>query len=208
MMALMSKRGMKLCVLGGWALFALSGCAGPQGNKAETQTYLLSAQFPSKLATAHGKQTLLVSPMRAHPGFDTPRMAYLREAHHLEYYAYHRWVESPARMLTPLLTQALESSGRFRAVAQVPGAVQAQLRVDSELVRLVQDFQQKPNSMTIQIRLQLVDMQQGAIVASRQFVSEVKSAGENAPAGVAAVNQALPTMLEQMAQWVAQASGQ
>ena len=184
----------------------MQGCAGPQTKNGEAQTFLLSAQLPVKPVAANSKLTLLVSPMRAHPGFDTPRMAYLREAHHLEYYAYHRWVEAPARMLTPLVTQALENSGAYRAVAQAPGAVQAHLRLDSELVRLVQDFNQKPSAMILQIRVQLIDAQKGAILASRQFETQVRVQDENATAGVVAINKALPPLLEQMAQWAAQVS--
>ena len=61
------------------SLVLLAGCVG-QGTQTEIATYLLSASLPTKTVNAKSATTLLVSPTRAHPGFDTPRMAYVREA--------------------------------------------------------------------------------------------------------------------------------
>ena len=137
--------GFKCIALAGLTL--LAACVGPQGKSQDNASYLLSAVLPAKPSNTKSVLTIMVLPMRAHPGFDTPRMAYLREPNRLEYYAYHRWVEAPARMLTPLVTQALEASGAFRAVVQAPGSAQTQLRLDMELVQLTQDFSVKPSRL-------------------------------------------------------------
>ena len=57
-------------------------------------------------AGAANALNLLVSPVLAAPGFDGPDMAYMRTPHEIEYFARHRWVDSPARMLEPLLIRA------------------------------------------------------------------------------------------------------
>ena len=143
--------------------------------------------------------------MRAHPGFDTPRMAFLREPNRLEYFAYNRWVEAPARMLTPLLTQALEAGNAFGSVVQAPGSAHAQLRLDTELVNLTQDFSVKPSRMRLVLRAQIVDTQTHGVRASRVFDVQAAAASEDARGGVEAVNRTLPALLTQLAEWAAQA---
>jgi len=82
---------------------------------------------------------------RARPGFDTPRMAYLRRPHELDYFVTSRWVDRSSRMLGPLLAQALEQTGSFRAIVQTPGVVPADIRLDTELIRMQQEFRTQPS---------------------------------------------------------------
>lgn len=184
-------------------LVLMAGCVGPQGKQQEAATYLLSAALPAKSASAKSAFTLLVTPARAHPGFDTPRMAYVREANRIEYYAYHRWVETPARMLTPLIAQALESSGAFGAVVQSPASVRANLRLDTELVSLMQDFTQQPSRVRLIVRAQLVDAGSGAVIATRTFEAQASAPAEAAHGGAEAANRATAEILSKLRDWCA-----
>jgi len=184
-------------------LVLLAACVGPQGKQADTATYLLSAALPAKSVSAKSAVTLLVTPTRAHPGFDTPRMAYVREANRIEYYAYHRWVEAPARMLTPLIAQALESGGAFGAVVQSPASVRANLRLDTELVSLMQDFTQQPSRVRLALRAQLVDAGSGAVIATRTFEAHVSATAEAAQGGAEAANRAAVEILSMLRDWCA-----
>ncbi len=184
-------------------LVLLAACVGPQGKQADTATYLLSAALPAKSVSAKSALTLLVTPTRAHPGFDTPRMAYVREANRIEYYAYHRWVETPARMLTPLIAQALESGGAFGAVVQSPASVRANLRLDTELVSLMQDFTQQPSRVRLAVRAQLVDAGSGSVIATRTFEARVSATAEAAQGGAEAANRATAEVLSKLNDWCA-----
>lgn len=188
------------------ALALLAACVGPQGKSQDSATYLLNVSLPIKSSNSKSPHTILVAPMRAHPGFDTPRMAYQREPNRIDYYAYNRWVEAPARMLTPLVTQALEANQSFAAVVQAPGAAHTQLRLETELVSLTQDFSTKPSRMRLVLRAQLVDTQTQSIRGSRSFETQAPAGSEDARGGADAVNRALPEMLGRLAEWVAQAS--
>lgn len=205
-----ANRGFQLLALAG--LMLLTACIGPQGKpQNDSATYYLSAAIPSKSgnnAKLVPPVTLLVSSMRAHPGFDTSRMAYLREPNRLEYFAHNQWVEAPARMLTPLVVQALETSSAYSAVVQASSSVPAPLRLDTELIHLAQDFSAHPSHMRLQVRAQLVDTQTQTIRAGRLFEVQAASASEDARGGVAALNHVLPEMLTQLAEWAAQASVQ
>jgi len=184
-------------------LVLLAACVGPQGKQADTATYLLSAALPAKSVSAKSAVTLLVTPTRAHPGFDTPRMAYVREANRIEYYAYHRWVEAPARMLTPLIAQALESGDAFGAVVQSPASVRANLRLDTDLVSLMQDFTQQPSRVRLALRAQLVDAGSGAVIATRTFEANVSATAEAAQGGAEAANRAAVEILSMLRDWCA-----
>ena len=186
----------------GWmGLALLAGCVGPQGKQVDTATYFLSATLPAKSAVAKSSTTLLVTPTRAHPGFDTPRMAYVREVNRIEYFATHRWVEPPARMVSALIAQAIESRGAFGAVVQSPASVRANLRLDTELVTLMQDFTQQPSRVRLVLRAQLVDIASGSVLATRNFESTMQAQAENAPAGAAAANRAASDVLAQLTDW-------
>lgn len=187
-------------------LALLGACVGPQGKPQDSATYLLNATVSPKTGNTKSSQTILVAPMRAHPGFDTPRMAYMREPNQIAYYAYNRWVEAPARMLTPLVTQALEANQSFAAVVQAPGAVHAQLRLETELVTLLQDFSSKPSRMRLVLRAQLVDTQTQTIKGSRSFETQAAAGSEDARGGADAINRALPELLGRLAEWTAQTS--
>lgn len=187
--------------LSGISLLLLAACVGPQGKQAETATYLLSAALPSKTASTKSTQTLLVMPTRAYPGYDTPRMAYVREVNRIEYFASHRWVESPARMLTPLIAQALESSGAFAAVVQSPASVRANLRLDTELVSLMHDFTQQPSRVRLVLRAQLVDASSGAVLATRNFESTTNAAADAPAGGAAAANRTATEILSALRDW-------
>ena len=84
--------------------------------------------------------TLIINPPHAAAGFDSPRIIYVRETHKLEYFAHSEWVDTPARMLAPLIVAAVENSGAFRAVVLTPSAAAGDLRLDTEIIRLQHEF--------------------------------------------------------------------
>lgn len=101
--------------------------------------------------------TLIVNPPHAVSGYDSQRIIYVREAHKLEYFARSEWVDTPARMIAPLIVAALESSGAFRAVMLTPSAATGDLRLDTEITRLHHDFASQPSRVRFTLRTWLVD---------------------------------------------------
>ena len=70
--------------------------------------------------------TLVVHPPHAAAGYDSPRIVYTREPHRLDYYAHSEWVDTPARMLTPLIVAAVVRGGALHAVVPTPsGSISA-----------------------------------------------------------------------------------
>jgi cholesterol transport system auxiliary component len=189
-------------------LALLAACSAMQPRPAENPTlYLLDAQPTLEALQPSRKLVLAIDVPRARPGFATPRMIYVREPHKLEYYAKNRWVDTPARMLAPLLVHALAQGGGFSAVVQSPSGVATDLRLDTELVRLQQDFSTQPSSVQLTLRVQLIDTGSGKFYATKEL-SEIESApSEDAYGGAIAANRALERLLVRLAQFCHAASG-
>ena len=164
-----------------------------------------AAPSPAPPATA---PTLIVNTPRAAAGFDTPRILYVRKAHELEAFAHSQWVDTPAQMLALLIGKALERTGAFRAVLLAPTAAAAELRLDTELLRLQHEFLVQPSRVRVTVRAVLVDIATRRVVAWREFDTSVASATEDPYGGVVAANQAVTKLLAELAAFCAQAAAQ
>ena len=178
----------------------LAGCTNLQAPQVESpRIYVLDARSTSKAAQVKRDLVLAVSMPRARPGFDTPQMAYLRQPHELEYFAVNRWADTPSRMLGPLLAQALEQTGSFRAIAQTPGVVPADIRLDTELIRLQQNFGTQPSQVQLTLRAQLIDVVGKRVIAVKLFDEAENATTDDAYGGVIAANRVVQRVLGQLA---------
>lgn len=150
--------------------------------------------------------TLIVNPPHAASGFESQRIIYVREAHKLEYFAHHEWVDTPARMVAPLIVAAVESSGMFRAVVLTPSAAAGDLRIDTEITRLQHDFSSQRSGVRFTLRAYLVDNATRRMLAWREFDETVAAGSEDPYGGVVAANRAVQTVLEQLARFCAEAA--
>lgn len=179
----------------------------PTGKNAPLHTYLLSLDTspvnPAVASNETGKATLLVNLPQARAGFDTPRMAYLRRPHAVDYYANNQWADTPARLLAPLLVQAMEKTGCWRVVVPMPAAVQGNYRLDTEILHLQQEFLSQPSRVRLTLRVQLVELRGQSVIAARPFEMLEDAPSEDAYGGVIAANRAAGKLLEQVADWVA-----
>lgn len=191
-------------LLGLGALLIISGCAGLSPPPAvEQRIYVLDAQPSIEAKPVKRDVVLGVSALQARPGFDSPQIAYTQQPHELNYFVTSRWADTPARMLEPLLLQALEQAGSFRAVVQTPGAVPADLRLDTEVLQFRHDFTVRPSRMQISLRARLIDVRSKRILAVGQF-DEVETAdSEDAYGGVKAANRALLRALNRLTDFCA-----
>ncbi len=197
-----------------WMLWMLAsvmlvgGCTALQPPREESpDLYVLGAAPTIEVARAKRDAVVEIAAPRAWPGFDTPQMAYVREPHALDYFTKSQWADTPPRMLGPLLVQALEQGASFRAVVQSPSVVPADLRVDSELVRLQQNFATRPSRVELTLRVQLIDVRAKRVLAIRLFDETENAPTEDAHGGVVAANAALQRLLEKFVDFCVVESG-
>ena len=152
--------------------------------------------------------TLVVNPPQASAGFDSQRIIYVRKAHQLEYFAHSEWVDTPARMLAPLIVAAVDKSGAFRAVVSTPSAAAGDLRLDTEIVRLQHEFGSRPSRVRLSLRATLTDNATRQVLARIDFDSVADAASEDAYGGVVAANHATRVVLQSLAVFCSEAARQ
>ena len=182
------------------SVYLIDGAPGAVVAKAAAQA---TAAAPGPAASA---PTLLVSTPRASSGLDSRRILYQREPHRLDHFAHSDWADTPARMLAPLIVAALEQSGSFHAVVVTPGTTEAGLRLDTEILRLQQQFDSTPSEVRFTLRAHLVDSRSRRVLAWREFDSRIAAPSDDPRGGVAAANTAVQLVLQQLADFCAQAS--
>ena len=198
------------------AMLSLSACASGLLPKPQAQATLLVLQAPPEDALLPKPMpmpmpapqaallTLIVETPRAAAGFDTRDIAYVRRAHEVEYFAVHQWVDTPARMVAPIMIQALQRRGSLRSVVLAPTVAAGELRLETELVRLQQDFTRTPSHVRMSMRVLLVDAATRRPLAWRELDAVVLSPSEDPYGGAVAANAALAQVLQQLVAFVAQ----
>lgn len=180
----------------------LAGCGGlfGGGNDEPVQTYMFS---PREFAQNEGEGSnavLLVSPVQS-VGHDSQRMAYSMRPYERTFYAFSQWADTPPRMVEPLVVQAMESSGLFRAVIDASSTAEADLRLDLDLLVLQHEFHTERSQGRMVIRAQLYAIQTNRILGTRIFEATAAAPRENAYGGVLALNLALEEILRQLVVW-------
>lgn len=199
------------CATGG-----LSGCASllPKPVAAPT-LYALQAALPLERVVPAALNadrpvvaTLVVNTPRADAGFDSQHIMYVRAPYKLEYFAHSEWVDTPARMLTPMLVAAVAQSGAFKAVVPASIAAAGELTLDTEIVRLQQDFSTQPSRVVFTVRAYLLDSKTRSSIAWRELETVVAAPTDDPLGGVVAANRAVQMALLQIAEFCARGSEQ
>lgn len=185
---------------------ALAGCLSLPREERPIHTFILrldrsagGAAIPEVKA---GAGILIVNVPVAQPGFDTPRMAYTQRPYEVSYYATHQWADPPARMLTPLLVQALEQTGYWRAIVTMPTSVRGDHRVDIDQLVLLQDFLQKPSQVRVALRLQIIKLPDYLVLGTRLFDVVEEASTDDAYGGTVAANRAVERLVKEVAGWL------
>ncbi len=206
------------CLPHGWRLAAaalsltlVGGCGALQQVVSPHPNYYSLAGGRNTAATAPPNTavtapTLIVSPPHAAAGFDSQRIMYVRQANQLEYFANNEWIDTPARMLAPLIVAAVESSGAFRAVVQTPSPAAGEMRLDTEIMRLQHEFVSTPSRVHFTLRAYLVESATRRVIASREFEAAVPTASEDPYGGVVAASRAVQAVLEDLSHFCAEAA--
>lgn len=186
-----------------------SGCISFRGGSEASHTYQLSLEGAQReVHAADGNSPVVqLSPPQAEPGFETPRMVYLKRPYELEYFAANQWADTPANMVAPLLAQSLSQSGIWRDVVLLPSLVPGDYRLDVYGFALQQEFFQQPSRVRVTARAQLVDLKLSMIVGMQRFEAIEPAPSENAYGGVVAANRAVAALLDQITVWLRECVG-
>jgi cholesterol transport system auxiliary component len=150
--------------------------------------------------------TVLVFPPKTTPLYDTTQMAYRTRPHQIAYFSEREWGETPSQMLYPLVVRTLESTHAFRAVLTEPFAARYSYALRTEILELIQDFKPDSASLVLSLRFQLTDYGAKTVIVTKDVSLREPMQERNSYAGVLAANEATAKALQQMAQYVLQAT--
>lgn len=158
------------------------------------------------VAASATSPALVINPTRAAPGFDSQHIVYVRVAHQLERYARSDWVDTPARMLMPLIVSAVETPGGFRAVGIATSGIAGDLRLDTEVLRLQQEFGEAQSRVRFTLRAILSNNTTRQVISWQEFDETILSESADTYGGVIAANRAVQIVLQQLGDYCTLAS--
>lgn len=167
-----------------------------------TNEYQLNAYSSKQLAKKPKSSTILITAPEAMADYQTEQMLYIDKPYKLEAFAKNAWTSPPAEMLYPLLMQSVQRSGFFHAVTTTAYADEADYRLDTQLIRLHQNFLQKPSVLEFAIKVSLTHIADNKVIGS-QIISQHIPCSMNTPyGGVIAANKASQAITAAVAQFV------
>lgn len=190
-------RGLTALALGA----LLSGCAALLQNAPGPALYTLEA--PALPAASAGDDVLRMRLTAVAPGYEQPLMAYREgDALALRYFATARWVSAPGELVIERLGDALEATGRFRAVLTGPPPPVADYRLELELLRLEQDYRDGGAGVArLALRTRLL-ARDGELLAQQRLETSAPAAATGPAAAAAAANRALAELAVDLHAWL------
>lgn len=167
-----------LPILAGLAL--LTACASPPPLPEDVYYRLQALTRPERLPSPILDGTLVVEPVRAGGALQSRAMLYSDDSEglRLREYNYHRWEDSPGRMLQQRLTHTLRQRGVARQVVDRPVAG-ADFRLSVDLERFERRLTGDTAAAVVALEFSLTTFDQSAVILVARHV-ETEPAGTRA----------------------------
>jgi cholesterol transport system auxiliary component len=159
---------------------------------------------PAEVQDIKGKsraQILVLEPS-ALKSLDAPEIVVKTSPTQIQYLANSQWPDRLPKVVQARLVEALENTGRVRAVAR-PGEG---LVIDYQIVTDIRAFQANvgagAKSAEVELSVKLVSDRTGMVVRSKVFVAEAPLSSTDPTAVVNALNAAFDAVARAMVKWV------
>lgn len=134
--------------------------------------------------------TIQVGNIDAPPLMRDGRILYQVGAHEVGAYEYHRWVETPDRMVQNSLIRLLRSSGKYQSVDTLRSTAKADYIVQGKIYEFAEI--DKPEIYTrVSMEIELHDAKSNRTVWSRLYTDEKLAGGKEIPDVVESLDQNL-----------------
>lgn len=184
------------------------GCSVFGTNVDPVRTYRLDGAL-TELPPVAGEPCCLLeirSPLPA-PGFATARMVYQRNEFQNEAFAYAAWVDTLPSMVRAALIEAFDQSSRFGSVVAAPSPEQADYRLESSGLYVIQRFDGRDSEVEVSMRVRLVGVADRELRGARRFSVVKPTPTADPEGGVVAANEALTALLAELMAYVASLVG-
>ena len=185
---------------------ALAGCGGLSPPPAHRYFVLEVASTRITAGAMRRDAMLLVGPTTAASFYDTQEIIYSRRSGERAYYQLSSWTEAPNRSLASILAARIALGGAFRGVADTSSGVRGQLLLRTHLAEIYHDAVAPPGSARVTLSAELSDPAGRTLVARRSFSASLAVSSYDATGAVQGFGQALGTLLDEVADWAAEAA--
>jgi len=185
-------------VIGAGAV-VLSGCGTVLQGPPVPQLYVLRPQVPATMGPRVNWRLAVASP-DAVASLDTPRIALMRSATTMDYFANAAWTDRVTLILQRQLIQAFDTSGRITSVDRDTSGLEADFVLQTE----VRDFQARYDTpdgapqIVVSIQAKLARMPQREIAASVNATQQATAGANEINSIVVAFNQACGAAIGQI----------
>lgn len=179
---------MKRIIILLYALLILTACS--PIKTPITNQYQIDAFSAKKLVKQRTDVSILISQPESMSANQTEQMHYVDKPYELNTFVHNAWVSSPANMIYPLITQSIQMTGYFHAVASGPYVDKADYRLDTQLITLRQNFLVKPSVIELVAKVMLTHIADNRVVASRVISERVTCPMDTPYGGVIGANNA------------------
>lgn len=181
--------------------FLLCSCLSPIKSE-PLNRYVLKGVSQKKYANSNHPITLLVTQPSADPGYQSEEIVYVNKEFQLNHYSKNVWVAPPSQLLLPLLVESLRNTNYFHAVVSPPYVGDTDLRLETQLLKLQQEFFSKRSHVRLSLQVNLINNHTNKIISTRTFNSIMEARTMGPYGGVVAANQATEALMQQITAFV------
>ena len=179
----------------------ITSCMQPVRTEAPAR-YVLKGVSTQRYAVKPHALTLLVTQPSANPGYQSDEIIYVNKPLQLNNYTKNVWVAPPTQLLLPLLVESLRNTNYFHAVMSPPYVGDADLRLETNLITLQQEFFAKHSQVRMTLQATLINNLSNKILASQTFSKIVASTALSPYGGVMATDQATEMLMQEITAFV------
>jgi cholesterol transport system auxiliary component len=190
-------------------LFALpmliAGCGALLSKGPDRPLYRLNPVVEFRQAPPRVGAQLVIATPTATAGLDTKRMALIRSAVAIDYFADAEWVDRPPFLVKEALVQAFQNSRAFAGVSSEGLGINADYVLNTELrdFTAIYDSPQGPPLVRVRIAGELITMPGRNIAAATSVTREVRAGANDLAAIVQAFDRAVGGAVEELVTWTA-----
>lgn len=164
--------------------------------------YVLNGVSTKQYVKTSTPLTILVTQANANPGYQSEEIIYVNKPYQINNFGKNVWVAAPSQLLLSLIVDSLRNSNFFHAVVSPPFTGSTDVRLESQLITLQQEFFARKSQVRLVMQLTLVNNNDNKIIASQRFSTVAVSATLDPYGGVVAANKATQSLMPQITEFV------
>jgi len=149
-------------------------------------------------------KTLKVSKAFSEPALMSLKMDYVQGRNKVFTYSKSQWVSSPAQAISKQIFFSVRDSELFKHVSIDVSRSSSEYMMEIIVEDFIQYYDEKINTSyaNAKININIIDLKDSSVIASKKFSSKVNTKTLDAEGGVEALNMALSNIVKQNVVWL------